>query len=362
MNNPIVPINRLVRFESYEEYFSQRIYKNFLLFSYIGVVLSLIYIPFDYQIHAPKGEFFYVLCGRLTTAFFAVMVVIAVAFSFFRNHRVIAITTFGTIGFSATVLTYLLYGNSYFFAALAWMFYLVPTIMLSPLLSKRIYLIMEAYQIAFVAFIMSWIGSTPDELFIYLFFAIPLAGYVFILVILNHRMSMEAYLNAYQNYLLMSLDSLSNLLNRRTWYEESHRHWENGDGKGISFMMLDIDHFKRVNDTYGHECGDRVIETVARILMEETRDYDIVGRLGGEEFGIVLPQTDLREAEAIAERIRYTIESTPINYQDQIFHVTVSIGVIENSENIDKFATLVKQGDKYLYLAKEQGRNRVISG
>ncbi|HEX5330866.1 GGDEF domain-containing protein [Sulfuricurvum sp.] len=360
MYHPLVPINRLIRFESYEEYYAQRIYKNFLLFSYIGVVLSLIYIPFDYQIHAPKGEFFYVLGGRLTTAFFAVMVVVAVAFSYFRNHRVEAITIFGTMGFSATVVTYLLYGNSYFFAALAWMFYLVPTIMLAPLLSKRIYLIMEAYQIAFVAFMMSWIGSSADDLFIYLFFAIPLAGYVFILVILNHRISMEAYINAYQNYVLMSLDSLSNLLNRRTWYEESHRHWEHS--KGISFMMLDIDYFKRVNDTYGHECGDRVIETVARILLEQTRDYDIVGRLGGEEFGIVLPQTDLHEAQAIAERIRHTIETTPINYEDHIIHVTASIGVIENSEHIDKFATLVNQGDKHLYTAKEQGRNRVISG
>jgi diguanylate cyclase (GGDEF)-like protein len=219
---------------------------------------------------------------------------------------------------------------------------------------------MEIYQIAFVAFMMSWIGSSADELFIYLFFAIPLAGYVFILVILNHRMSIEAYVNAYQNNLLMSLDSLSNLLNRRTWYEESHRHWEHS--KGISFMMLDIDYFKRVNDTYGHECGDRVIETVARILLEQTRDYDIVGRLGGEEFGIVLPQTDLHEAQTIAERIRHTIETTPISYEDHIIHVTASIGLIENSEHIDKFATLVNQGDKHLYTAKEQGRNRVISG
>lgn len=360
MHNPIVSINRLVRFDSYEEYYAKRIFQKFLLFSYIGVVLTLIYIPFDYQIHAPKGEFWYVLGGRLTTAFFAVMVVISTFHSLFEHHRIEAITTFGTMGFSATVITYLLFGNSYFFAALAWMFYLVPTIMLSPLMSKKIYLIMETYQIAIVIALMVWTGCSEEELFIYLFFAIPLASYVFILVVLNRRIGIEAYENALQNHILMSLDGLSNLLNRRSWYEESHRHWSRD--KGISFIMLDIDHFKKVNDTYGHECGDRVIQSVAKILLDQTRDYDVVGRLGGEEFGIVLPQTDLNEAKIIAERIRQSIESSPVVCSDNTIRVTASIGVIENSGDIDDFSMLVNLGDKCLYTAKKMGRNRVIAG
>lgn len=118
----------------------------------------------------------------------------------------------------------------------------------------------------------------------------------------------------------MSLDGLSNLLNRRTWYEVSRRHWN--DNKGISFIMLDIDHFKRVNDTYGHECGDRVIEAVSAVLLDQTREQDVAGRLGGEEFGVILPQTNLDETKIIAKRIRQEPTLHPPKYSRSDFQNT----------------------------------------
>jgi len=229
--------------------------------------------------------------------------------------------------------------------------------MLSPLVTKKIYLLMESFQILFVLFVMSIIGISSEEITTYIFFSLPLAGYVFAVIVLNRRNGLEAYKNAFENHILMSLDGLSNLLNRRTWYEVCKRHWDNH--KGISFIMLDIDHFKRVNDTYGHDCGDRVIEAVSRVLLDETREQDVVGRLGGEEFGVVLPQTNLDEAKTIAERIRKTIEENSIDYNGEMIRVTVSIGIIENSEHISDFTNLVTLGDKNLYTAKEQGRNQI---
>lgn len=356
-NTVALQSNRLIRFESFEKYFGNRIFKNFLLFSYIGLFLAVIYIPFDYKMYGATSEFLYVLGGRLTAVFFAVMVIIAVAHPYFENRRIEAITTFGTMGFSAVALTYLLFGNPVHFVGYSWMFYLTATMMLAPLVTKKIYFIMESFQILFVLFVMAWVGKSTEEIVTYIFFALPLAGYVFAVVILSRRNGIEAYQNAFENNILMSLDGLSNLLNRRTWYEVSRRHWN--DDKGISFIMLDIDHFKRVNDTYGHECGDRVIEAVSGILLEQTREQDVVGRLGGEEFGVILPQTDLDEAKTIAERIRQKIEETSIAYNDKTIRVTASIGIIENSEHIDDFNTLVTMGDKHLYSAKEQGRNRI---
>jgi diguanylate cyclase (GGDEF)-like protein len=349
--------NRLIHFESFEKYFGNRIFKNFLLFSYIGLFLAVIYIPFDYKTYGATSEFLYVLGGRLTAVFFAVMVIISVVHPYFKNHRIEAITTFGTMGFSAVALTYLLFDNPVHFVGYSWMFYLTATMMLAPLVTKKIYFIMESFQILFVLFVMVFIGSSDEEIVTYLLFALTLAGYVFAVVILSRRNGIEAYQNAYENHILMSLDGLSNLLNRRTWYEISRRHWN--DDKGISFIMLDIDHFKRVNDTYGHECGDRVIEAVSGVLLEQTREQDVVGRLGGEEFGVILPQTDLIEAKTIAERIRQKIEETSISYNGEIIRVTASIGIIQNSEHIDDFNTLVTLGDKHLYSAKEQGRNRI---
>jgi len=125
--------------------------------------------------------------------------------------------------------------------------------------------------------------------------------------------------------------------------------------------MLDIDHFKNVNDTYGHECGDLVIQSVSQTLLEQTREYDIIGRLGGEEFGILLPQTNLEEAHIIAERIRQKVADTIISYNGKEIHVTISLGLIQNNDAIDDFNTLVVLGDKCLYQAKAEGRNRVKS-
>jgi len=350
--------NRLIHFDSFEVYFWKRISKNFFYFSCVGLFLSIVYIPFDYQLHRGSEDFYYILGGRATAVFFAIMVVLASFHPFFEHRNVLAITTFGTMGFSAVTLTYLLFGNPVHFVIYSWFFYLVATMMQTPLITNKIFFIMEGYQVAFIAAVMLYTHQSAEEMVIFLSLAIPLVGYVYAVIWLNRKNGLEAYKNALKNHALMSLDGLSNLLNRRTWYETSRRKWE-GD-KGVSFVMLDIDHFKKVNDTYGHECGDLVIQSVSQTLLEQTRDYDIIGRLGGEEFGILLPQSTVKEAQEVAERIRQKVESTRISYNGQEIRVTVSLGLIQNNEAILDFNTLVVLGDKCLYKAKAEGRNRVI--
>lgn len=354
----IVP-NRLVHFDSFQVYFWKRISKNFFYFSCIGLVLSIIYIPFDYQLHSGSDNFYYILAGRATAVFFAFMVVLASIHPFFEHRNVVAITTFGTMGFSAVTLTYLLFGNPVHFVIYSWFFYLVATMMQTPLITNKIFFIMEGYQVSFMAAVMLYTHQSAEEMVIFFSLALPLVGYVYSVIWLNRKNGIEAYHNALQNHILMSLDGLSNLLNRRTWYEISRRKWESD--KSISFVMLDIDHFKKVNDTYGHECGDFVIQSVSKTLLEQTRDYDIIGRLGGEEFGILLPRTDLAEAQMIAERIRQKVAATIIAYNNNEIRVTVSLGLIRNHAAIEDFNTLVVLGDQCLYQAKTQGRNRLIS-
>jgi len=122
--------------------------------------------------------------------------------------------------------------------------------------------------------------------------------------------------------------------------------------------MLDVDFFKRVNDTYGHAIGDEVLKQVATILATTVRKTDFVGRNGGEEFLAILPMTDLKAALVVAEKIRHTIETTPIA---SVGKVTVSIGVREVQDtDVDKDVA-VTRADKYMYRAKQTGRNKVIS-
>lgn len=135
-----------------------------------------------------------------------------------------------------------------------------------------------------------------------------------------------------------------------------------------AIMMADIDHFKRVNDTHGHLVGDLTLKTIARCMTENLRPNDLFVRYGGEEFALLLPDTDIKDALTVAERLRKTIADSRIQRDDLSFQVTVSIGISPaHCENImsghpheEKLEILIDQADKALYCAKEQGRNRVV--
>jgi len=123
-------------------------------------------------------------------------------------------------------------------------------------------------------------------------------------------------------------------------------------------ILLDVDHFKKVNDRYGHDVGDLVLKRVAKILQRHTREVDITARLGGEEFLILLPQTDRKGGRNLAERIRKSVKKEEILTPTQIVKVTVSCGVATFKEG-DNTDTLLKRADQALYRAKEKGRDRV---
>jgi len=128
----------------------------------------------------------------------------------------------------------------------------------------------------------------------------------------------------------------------------------------LAFLMLDIDHFKKVNDTYGHRVGDRIIEQVARTLEINSRKSDIVGRYGGEEYGIILQDISFANALLVCERIRSSIEEFEYRIDDKIIKITISIGMAykeaEASADCEKMITIA---DKAMYQAKKNGRNRV---
>ncbi len=129
--------------------------------------------------------------------------------------------------------------------------------------------------------------------------------------------------------------------------------------KGLSLLLLDIDRFKLINDSYGHPAGDVAIRTMAKICQEQVRPYDTVGRMGGEEFAILLSDVTMKQTKEIAARILRVCESTEIRYEEHCFTQTCSIGVarLRREHNTD---SLLSQADKALYAAKEQGRNRFV--
>ena len=161
---------------------------------------------------------------------------------------------------------------------------------------------------------------------------------------------------------LANTDGLTGIFNRRTFFTNGEELIKSHP-QGVYFLLIDLDHFKTINDTYGHAVGDVVLEKVGGLLQGSmrtsgTRLPDIVGRLGGEEFGILMSADNIDDAVSVAERLRQTIESTHIETVDVSVSTTGSIGVAKTviGESLDN---LYQRADKACYLAKDNGRNRV---
>ena len=161
---------------------------------------------------------------------------------------------------------------------------------------------------------------------------------------------------------LATTDPLTGLYNRRHFLESLDAEWSRFQRyyRAVSVLMIDVDHFKSVNDRYGHAVGDEAIRAVAAACLNGKRKSDLVGRLGGEEFAVLLPETSLSRARIVAERIRKRVMNTRIAADQAQFGLTVSIGIAEASVDMSGIDALMGAADQALYRAKAEGRNRCV--
>ncbi len=172
---------------------------------------------------------------------------------------------------------------------------------------------------------------------------------------ITERMAIEHELRR-----LATSDPLTGLANRRAFFTEADHallqcaryHHD------YTVMMLDIDHFKSINDTFGHDVGDQVLKLVSNEMQQQIRAVDILGRLGGEEFAIALPEADISTATTVAERIRIAVEAFSLDTEQGCVRFTISIGLSQLSDAKSNEA-LIKKADELLYQAKQNGRNRI---
>lgn len=166
--------------------------------------------------------------------------------------------------------------------------------------------------------------------------------------------------NARQLEVLATTDPLTGLFNRRQFLTMTDAEWSRFQRyyRSLSVLMVDIDHFKSVNDRFGHAVGDEAIRAVADVCVRGKRKSDIVGRVGGEEFAVLLPETTLSRARTVAERIRKRVEGLTLTAEGRPVQLTVSVGVAEAITSMPGVDALMKAADAALYQAKEGGRNR----
>ena len=162
-------------------------------------------------------------------------------------------------------------------------------------------------------------------------------------------------------YKLAITDEMTGLYVRRFFYQNAN-YLINKSTESFALIMLDIDHFKNFNDTYGHQCGDNVLIQVAQTIARSIRDCDIPCRLGGEEFAIICPSQNSKEAETPANRLRDLISQTPLKLSsNQKSNVTVSVGIASYPSDASTIEDLYEAADQALYYSKQNGRNLVTT-
>lgn len=175
---------------------------------------------------------------------------------------------------------------------------------------------------------------------------------------MNYQFAIRIYEQKKQLHQLSRTDGLTGLYNRRYWQSRALEEFErcNRNHHRSVLIMIDIDHFKSINDTFGHNTGDDVIRGLGDILQRQLRNIDITGRFGGEEFAVILTGTDLNEGEKVADRLRIAVANEIIGENTPV-QCTISLGVAEIGEEMRSLEDWISAADSALYNAKERGRN-----
>ncbi|UAW97653.1 GGDEF domain-containing protein [Halopseudomonas nanhaiensis] len=158
-------------------------------------------------------------------------------------------------------------------------------------------------------------------------------------------------------------DPLTGLFNRRQYELLFNRERERSRrlGTELSLCVLDLDHFKQINDLHGHDVGDQVLRHVAALFGQTLRQTDIIGRFGGEEFILLLPETSLEQSERLIDRLRQRLEGAPLETDEQTIRITATFGLTAVQDEDKTIEDIVKRADRALYLGKQSGRNRVVT-
>ena len=191
---------------------------------------------------------------------------------------------------------------------------------------------------------------------------IYLASYSLNVLLVSVGFSIMGHEKLVENYqVLAGHDELTGLYNRRYFTGAAEQELQRAERyhRDISLILIDIDHFKLINDTYGHQAGDAVIKDMAEVMRQNFREADLFGRYGGEEFIALLPETQVLEAEVIAERIRNMINQRCIKFEQNEITYSVSIGITQGQPGRQQLDQLVGRADKALYQAKTNGRDRI---
>lgn len=356
-----------LHFDSYDEYFEKRIFPIILILARVGILLILAFAALDVHFKGGATIFIELVGIRLIAAVLAFGVIVVIRHPTFSGKRSTWIVLLMVAGMLVLCLGYSLVDPRPPVLPLVITYYLLAFIILAPLVKITLLSILYMASMLLIGASL-FISNIPEQqILLFSLFVLPTFIFLSVALVAWQRSGRETYALARQNFFYATFDMLSGVLNRRSWYEQLEStigSLQDGGGE-LSLIILDIDHFKAVNDRWGHLAGDEVIRTLSARILQCTQGPDTpgsaVGRLGGEEFGIMIPGVDHGYGMEIAERIRREIASKPVPWGKGLIRVTVSLGVATGSAQLS-LDHLVARADRALYVAKHGGRNRSVPG
>lgn len=253
-------------------------------------------------------------------------------------------------------LDYIIFLHNFNFPII-WTIHMFPAALITILYPSWKVIIISGIILSIIKYTVVIIGTRWWDIFgILMHIGSSILFWMILLTLGYFRIKYEKLLEEVNRTSLM--DPLTEIYNRRFFDGYLKEVLSLSDNKPLVLNLLDIDFFKKVNDNYGHICGDLALQHVTKIIKNNVRESDVLARTGGEEFAIIFTDTSLDEGKRICERIRKAVEKTEFIYKSQPIHLTISIGMSQHND--ETFNEFIDKTDKALFVAKERGRNQVV--
>lgn len=349
------------QFDSYEGYYGQRLLPGAALLSYAGIGVVVLFLLSDLWRLGLGWDFAWLTAASVAGSLLIVAMARVMRHPAFARHRVHWILWLGNMAMLCMMAGNVVALGRMSYLPMIMMYFMLGVLLIAPLVSPLAFLLPHLAAICLTGAVMWLDGYRLGHWLQLLLFSVAAMSFMLVILNVQRRTALQSYQLARQNWLNATTDTLSQLQNRRTWYQQAEHALQLAEqyGQPLALLMLDVDHFKRVNDQLGHAAGDLVIEALGKLLKASSPPQALAGRLGGEEFAVLLPATTCTDALLVAEHLRAAIAALPLQLEGQPFRITASIGVANlPASSVD---ALVREADRQLYLAKAAGRNRVSS-
>jgi len=345
---------------AYEDYQRERIYPIIQKLSWFALLVLLAFLPWDYSSDSPDRNL--AMLFRVLSIVPLSLIGFAASNRWFEAHFVNAVLLLSLCSFSLLNQNFLLLEERtpYLFSVL--FYFNLGFLMLAPLVSTAHIIANFFVPLALVYGAFSFYGKLDEYLLPFTLHGLPILVFLNVCVWYVRRSARHTFELYRRNLELATIDSLTGLNNRRSWEQLSSTLLAKARREKSSFavLMLDIDLFKKVNDTRGHPAGDATLKAVAACLKAVLREYDILGRYGGEEFVVSVANLSIVQVMNLGERLRMAVEALEIDTGKGVpLQITISIGCAVSLEPQESLEQFLANSDAALYQSKQGGRNQV---